>query len=964
MFELGHSNIRLTNSKAWQFWVQWARERLIMISPDRNIDIEAALDRLMATIYEMSRESKKEWHTWRHIARRQEGSELLADYLASLASHPIAYGFFALSHNGQRVKLTEVGQRRASAGPLRLETETEKIAAVVKGYAGRLRQQVLNVDDIRPITKAGGRYIEAVSVQLEDAVIPTDTPVMFRPNEGPFVYGRLVGQESDGGTLYIAFDSEIRSYQLPGSLIVDRAFLLHHLAEAIRQLGQMPSASRALFEPLVSGLSLANKDSVDVAQMLFALKPPWSRYLWGPPGSGKTYALGRLALDLVRNSSGRILLVAPSNLAVDVALEQFLVQIKSAGADHLIKTRRVLRYGYPRKTSILEAEELLGPIEQSNLSREVSLISKRIKQAVREEASERDLAALRAALLGIQEELRTKVREHMAQCVLVAATTTMAFMQNSPLRELNWDTVLVDEVTMVPPVVCLYMSHLAQQRLLLAGDPRQLGPVYEESRQASQAEIDWLGRDVFDLGGISRGEGSARIIDVDDPRLARITSQRRSTDTIWRQVAYLYPQVANHVDEKRIAHLRESPPGPGKSLVLMDVSKASEARCEMVHKSWQNRYTADLALEVATTIAAEAAKNDVSVAIITPYRAQVKLLQQRLREEGQGLREHDLNITAGTIHQYQGSEADVVIFDMVDGPGRSRVGKLLRGDTGLRLVNVAITRARGKVIILFNRVWCHSMLAESDNPLLYRLVFGNDTQQLISVEPPNYATPAYPHTESPSEHMLLQAMRRIPELSSVQMQYRIYDDRGVIVSRADFAFPDEKFAVYADGANWHLVHDRWQRDLRQRNRLMQIGWRFFVFSRRQIIRDADECARQIARILYPGRIFAAPQVTSGSDTSVAAEFSTASYSANTVQRITAASVDEETLAALQPGLIIEIVDRAARSALNKFLYGRGFTSRVGTTSTDWRRGAVCYRVHHRGSETCPFRYGVERLPAG
>ena len=102
-------------------------------------------------------------------------------------------------------------------------------------------------------------------------------------------------------------------------------------------------------------------------------------------------------------------------------------------------------------------------------------------------------------------------------------------------------------------------------------------------------------------------------------------------------------------------------------------------------------------------------------------------------------------------------------------------------------------------------------------------------------------------TESPIEEALLTAMLRHQELISVETQYRIRDEQGRIVSRADFAFANIKYAVYCDGKQWHLREDRWHRDLRQRNELTALGWVFSVFSGKQINKDAEECAAQVLR---------------------------------------------------------------------------------------------------------------------
>src|SRR5690606_30291172 len=99
-------------------------------------------------------------------------------------------------------------------------------------------------------------------------------------------------------------------------------------------------------------------------------------------------------------------------------------------------------------------------------------------------------------------------------------------------------------------------------------------------------------------------------------------------------------------------------------------------------------------------------QSDASIALITPYRAQVRILKNRLREAQQTDPSLSRDVAVGTIHQFQGSEADVVIFDLVDGPGRRKLGQLLTGDAGFRLVTVAVTRARGKCIIIASKKWC------------------------------------------------------------------------------------------------------------------------------------------------------------------------------------------------------------------------------------------------------------------
>lgn len=108
-----------------------------------------------------------------------------------------------------------------------------------------------------------------------------------------------------------------------------------------------------------------------------------------------------------------------------------------------------------------------------------------------------------------------------------------------------------------------------------------------------------------------------------------------------------------------------------------------------IEKAGENVESGQIAMQVARTIASEASAS-YRIAML-PISGGVKLLRQWIREEEQSdmMLFDKAIVEVGTVHQFQGSEADAVVFDLVDGPGRSRLGLLLRGDTGTRLVNVA-----------------------------------------------------------------------------------------------------------------------------------------------------------------------------------------------------------------------------------------------------------------------------------
>jgi len=73
--------------------------------------------------------------------------------------------------------------------------------------------------------------------------------------------------------------------------------------------------------------------------------------------------------------------------------------------------------------------------------------------------------------------------------------------------------------------------------------------------------------------------------------------------------------------------------------------------------------------------------------------------QKRLLKEMKLPTDQSDRIAAGTVHAFQGAEADIIIRDLVDSRDQP-IGRLYRGDTGNRLVNVAISRAQGKLILI------------------------------------------------------------------------------------------------------------------------------------------------------------------------------------------------------------------------------------------------------------------------
>ncbi|MCA9498573.1 MAG: AAA family ATPase [Nitrospira sp.] len=806
-------------------------------------------DNLILTVSHLSKNFHSPWIRLTELASKLLGTGGDAGVIASFAESPEYRPFFVVS--GRALKLTDAGRERADtliSNPISI---TQRIVRAVREYANQLRSQSIRVGRSKTIGQGQHRVTHALTVEeILESSIPSETPVELHPDRGgrPEYSGIVVGQETDGQVLYVSFKKELDFFDIPGRLVINRAYFLHTLASRLEELTDVPSAFLELLNPTShSHTALCGTNGLEVAKKLSEGHASWTRFLWGPPGGGKTFAIAQfLAWELQRTPTPRILLVAPSNRAVDVATEQLLDRLEVEHLSHLIAERRIMRYGYPRRPRILDCPQILGPTGLDALTSQISHIAEKIRTAEKAADSEESIAKWRAALLEIQEQLKNTTGQHLRDAAVVATTVALAYLPTSPISEGKWDIVVVDEVTMVPPAICAYLATMATKRFLLGGDPLQLGPVYEENKPLSKETKRWLGTDVFEAAGLSTEKEGRRIVSDSDTRMARITTQRRCAGDIWNSIRALYPNVMSS-PQPAVNRLAALPPQPGEAVAIMDTSELHNGTgCEKIQKSWRNKNTAKVIMEFASTVLAEA-EEDLTIAIISPYRAQVQLLQGWLRAEREGAA-YFKHVDVGTVHQFQGSEADYVIFDMVDGNPRNSVGSLLRGDSGKRLVTVACTRARGKLVILADLSWCRRILLRESNPILADIAFERPPQP---VRPPLDCQGESSRTEctSPIEIALLSSMREIPALSNVVHEYRIRNLDGIIVSRANFAFPEFKLAVYCDSAQWHLREDYWQSDIRLRNELQGLGWSFQVYTGQEILRAPQECATKIARRL-------------------------------------------------------------------------------------------------------------------
>jgi hypothetical protein len=103
--------------------------------------------------------------------------------------------------------------------------------------------------------------------------------------------------------------------------------------------------------------------------------------------------------------------------------------------------------------------------------------------------------------------------------------------------------------------------------------------------------------------------------------------------------------------------------------------------------------------------------------------------------------------------------------------------------------------------------------------------------------------------ESPLELRLLQAIRAAG-LPEPLKQHEVYDTRGRLLTRADFAYlTPKRILIYADGLEFHSAIRQRIHDTRQSNQLQIEGWQVLRFLGPHVHRNPTDCARQLRQAL-------------------------------------------------------------------------------------------------------------------
>lgn len=425
-------------------------------------------------------------------------------------------------------------------------------------------------------------------------------------------------------------------------------------------------------------------------QKAFSL-PGWrAGYLWGPPGTGKTTTIGvMLAQMLIEYPSARVCLTSTTNSAVDLALtsvDRELQKLEAKDQRAAKARQRMKRIGAHFIASHYEGRDhLLPQVDEALLCRMVELETRRPDPAhtLAYAAWKDEAEALRALI-------RDASKQALADASLAAMTTTRAIFGLDVLRGLpRYDLLVFDEASQVSLPHALALAPLAAS-VIFAGDPRQLGPIVQSDHPTSTR---WLGRTGFEL------------MDESGPSTCFLDEQSRMARPICRIVSESFYDGKLRVAQDALSNpawvdSRKSDPEP--NVVAWRVGMPGV---------WSQNYGGYVRLESAQRIADEAARlrsylDSKDIIVLTPFRAQRRLIRSMLGGS-------NIVIDVSTVHRAQGSERDVVLFDWVHADNN-----FLENENGRRLINVAISRAKRQLYLL----WSDNDLANPLADQIYQLV--------------------------------------------------------------------------------------------------------------------------------------------------------------------------------------------------------------------------------------------------
>lgn len=550
---------------------------------------------------------------------------------------------------------------------------------VGQSYYNSLNQLVLEVhrtqdQDIehsfeygRPVTfftwKGGDSEVRFLPFTATVSYVDEDRMVLALPQRRGFM--EIVSAENLGVQLY--FDET--SYRLMfealnkvmsagkgrlmelRELIYGNSPLGRHSAPAIHSPGLNPTQEQAVTEVIRA------KDVMVVH---------------GPPGTGKTTTLVEAIYETLRREC-QVLVCAQSNMAVDWISEKLV----DSGLS-------VLRVGNPTRVndkmlSFTYEQMFSGHPDYPQLWNLRKAIREMQKHKGKSDSVRKKIESYKLRATELEQSIREQL---FSQNRVIACTLTGS--ASKVLDGMRFSTLFIDEAAQALEAAC-WIAISKADRVILAGDHQQLPPTikcFEAARQGLDKTL------------------MERIVEGHPESVSLLQIQYRMNEKIMRFSSdYFYGgkvQSAPAVSSRVILDADIDSPVTWIDTAGLDCNE------QFVQETFGriNKPEADLCIQHLKDYFLKVGhkrvlEEHVDVGIISPYKAQVQYIRQRVKSDPYFKPFRHL-VTINTVDGFQGQERDVIVISLVRANENGEIGFL----RDLRRMNVAMTRARMKLIIL------------------------------------------------------------------------------------------------------------------------------------------------------------------------------------------------------------------------------------------------------------------------
>lgn len=393
----------------------------------------------------------------------------------------------------------------------------------------------------------------------------------------------------------------------------------------------------------------------------------------GPPGTGKTTTLVEAVYETLHREN-QVLVCAQSNMAVDWISEKLVdrgVSVLRIGNPSRVNDK-MLSFTYERRFESHPDYPQLWSIRKA-----IRELYARSRKGAEREAVRQKINSLKDRAT----ELEIRINESLFSEARVIACTLVG-SANRLLTGQKFGTLFIDEAAQALEAACWIPIRKAD-RVILAGDHCQLPPTVK----APEALRAGLGHTLMQT-----------IVKSKPDTVSLLKLQYRMNDEIMRfSSEWFYGGM-----------LQSAPEVKYRSILDFDTpiewinTEGLDCNEEFIGENYGriNKSEAELSIEqlkgYITKIGRERFLDErIDVGMISPYKAQVQYLRRLVRNDV-FFKPYRQAITINTVDGFQGQERDVILISLVRANEEGQIGFL----NDLRRMNVAITRARMKLIIL------------------------------------------------------------------------------------------------------------------------------------------------------------------------------------------------------------------------------------------------------------------------